>query len=237
MTGSLTAPAARRAARVTRRGRLRIVPVLGAVLLVMLSVRVNDVWQGLVLSAGRPSAAQTAPADAGAAATEEGAPPAEGSAGEAPGEPAADGEREAVVDPFSYSEEEIGVLQSLSQRRQELDARERGIADREALLAVAEKRMDEKIAELKALQEQLTTTLAANDEVREAKLRSLVKIYESMKPKEAAAIFQQLEIETLIEVVDRMREQKAATILAQMDPAKAKEVTTELARRGALATP
>lgn len=73
--------------------------------------------------------------------------------------------------------------------------------------------------------------VTAHDAAEEAKLVSLVKIYETMKPKAAAEIFNRLEMPILISVVERMRESKSADVLARMDPAKARQVTAELARR------
>ncbi len=52
-----------------------------------------------------------------------------------------------------------------------------------------------------------------------------------MKPKAAAEIFNRLEMPILIRVVERMRAPKSADVLARMDPAKAKQVTAELAKR------
>src|SRR3546814_19626533 len=59
---------------------------------------------------------------------------------------------------------------------------------------------------------------------------SLVKIYESMKPKDAARIFEHLDMEVLLEVVERMKERKTAPILAELDPERASTVTLELAK-------
>lgn len=73
--------------------------------------------------------------------------------------------------------------------------------------------------------------VTAQDAAEEATLVSLVKIYESIKPKAAAAIFNRLGMPILISVVERMRESKPADVLARMDPAKARQVTAELARR------
>ena len=70
-----------------------------------------------------------------------------------------------------------------------------------------------------------------HDAAEEAKLTSLVKIYETMKPKAAAEIFDRLEMSVLIRVVERMREAKSADVLARMDPVRARQVTAELARR------
>ena len=68
-------------------------------------------------------------------------------------------------------------------------------------------------------------------------MRRLVKIYESMKPKDAARIFAELELSILLDVISRMREQKSASILAAMDPIQAKTVTSELALRNQLPEP
>jgi len=65
----------------------------------------------------------------------------------------------------------------------------------------------------------------------ESQYQSLVKIYENMKPKDAARIFEQLEMAVLIPVVERMKERKTAPILAKMDPVKAQAITVELAQR------
>jgi flagellar motility protein MotE (MotC chaperone) len=68
-------------------------------------------------------------------------------------------------------------------------------------------------------------------------MESLVKIYESMKPKDAARIFEALELPILLDVMERMREAKSAPILAAMDPMKAKEVTSSLAERRTIPAP
>ncbi len=57
-----------------------------------------------------------------------------------------------------------------------------------------------------------------------------MKIYENMKPKSAARIFEQLEMDTLLEVAERMKERKLAAIMAQLGEERAREVTVELRR-------
>ena len=51
-----------------------------------------------------------------------------------------------------------------------------------------------------------------------------------MKPKDAARIFEDLELDTLLEVSERMKERKLAGIIAKMSPQKAREITVELRR-------
>ena len=134
-------------------------------------------------------------------------------------------------DDRRFSPLELKILQQLSERRKNLDKREAQLALRENLLTQTEKRVDEKLQEVRSLQSELTTIITQYEDVEETKVQSLVKIYESMKPKDAARIFDQMELPILITVIDKMAEKKAAPILAGMTPEKAKELTVELAQQ------
>jgi flagellar motility protein MotE (MotC chaperone) len=224
---------------------LRVVLFAGGLLL---TVRVGSLWQEVSVDAGRDSVAETteesgspeaapdeaapseaAPETAAETATEAAALPPEGENLLAPpGGPA---------DPLSYTDEEIELLQSLAKRRDELDAREQGLGEREALIAATEKRIDDKLAELKQVQTQIEGLVKQHDTEQESQLGSLVKIYENMKPKDAAQIFEELEMDVLLDVVERMKERKVAPVLALMNPEKAREVTLELAQRRELPLP
>ena len=139
-----------------------------------------------------------------------------------------------VRDPFDMSDEELELLQRLVERRNELAERSRTLDQREALLEATEARIADKMNELKSLQAAIEALLVQYDDEEEARLQSLVKIYESMKPKEAARIFEELDILVLLDVIGRMKERKSAPILAKMNPLKAKTVTLELAQRRAM---
>jgi flagellar motility protein MotE (MotC chaperone) len=136
-----------------------------------------------------------------------------------------------VKDPFDYTDEEVDVLQQLAKRREELDLRARQLDEREALIQAAEQRMDQKMAELKALQATLEELTKQHSDAQEAELKSLVKTYENMKPKAAARVFEEMDMDVLLDVAERMSERKLAPILAQVTPTRAKEITFELAQR------
>lgn len=136
-----------------------------------------------------------------------------------------------VADPFDYTDEEVDVLQQLAKRREELDVRARQLDEREALIQAAEQRMEQKMAELKALQATVEDLLKTRSEQEEAELKSLVKMYENMKPKAAAKVFEEMDMDVLLDVVERMNERKVAPILALVTPTRAKEITFELAQR------
>ena len=136
-----------------------------------------------------------------------------------------------IRDPFDISDEELALLQRLVERREALERRADNLDQREALLAATEARIADKMSELKALQGLIESLLVQHDEQEEAQMQSLVKIYESMKPKEAARIFGELDMVVLLDVIGRMKERKSAPILAKMNPERAKAVTLELAQR------
>jgi flagellar motility protein MotE (MotC chaperone) len=131
----------------------------------------------------------------------------------------------------SFSASEIQVLQSLAERRAALEAREQALDGREALLKAAEQRVDQKVAELNRLKEELENLVRGQKKAEDAQSESLVKIYENMKPKDAARIFDTLDIDVLLEVVGRMKELKTAPILAAMEEGRARELTTRLHQR------
>lgn len=124
---------------------------------------------------------------------------------------------------------EIAILGSLTERREEIDKRAQALDMREQLLAAAEKRVNDRITELKALEAKINSQIAANDEANDERLKSVVQMYETMKPKDAARIFGRLDMGVLIDVAKRMNPRKMAVILAAMDPVTAQDLTVELA--------
>jgi flagellar motility protein MotE (MotC chaperone) len=128
------------------------------------------------------------------------------------------------------SRSEVEVLQNLAARRQEIDARGREIDMREKLLKASEQRIDERIAELKGIESNIQSLLQQRDQAQEAELLSLVKVYEGMKPADAARIFDKLDMDILLPVAQRMKPPKIAPVLAAMDADAAKRLTTNLAR-------
>jgi len=106
---------------------------------------------------------------------------------------------------------------------------------RERMLEAAEKRVDGKIAELRALEARLKQLTGMQDEQAAKQFASLVKVYETMKPKDAARIFEKLDLNVQLAVAHRMKEAKMAAILAEMNPDAAKSLTMALAERANMA--
>ena len=134
----------------------------------------------------------------------------------------------------TFSETEIEVLQSLSKRRKDLENREQRLMQREALLSAAEQEVDRKIIEMSNLRVEIEELLGKQEKGQEERLRRMVKIYENMKPKDAAAIFNTLDMDVLLSVLGRMSERKSAPIFASMDPERAQKVTIRLVEQSQL---
>ena len=137
-------------------------------------------------------------------------------------------------DPFHLSDEELDLLQSLAERRQQLERRERRIDQRGALLSAAEARVERKIAELETLKVIIEGLLEQHEAQSNKRIASLVKIYSSMKAKDAARILEELDSAVLLQVMRQMPERVSAGILAEMSAERAKTITVELAEANTL---
>jgi len=106
----------------------------------------------------------------------------------------------------SISDSEKVLLQTLRERRRELDARARALNEREAVVGAAEEKLGARVAELKSLQTRLEALDAEQKQKAEAGWQSMVKLYEAMKPRDAATILNDLSLPVVVEVMVRMKD-------------------------------
>lgn len=202
---------------------IRILPVLVVASVLLLTVRAGELTDGFEIGGTTVALAQ---AEGESSATK---PPTESARAPARSDVSTDDES---FDPVTrFTDEELDILQDLAERRKELTAREGEIEARNRLLDAAEARLDTRIKELQDIRTSIESLIRKYDKQEAAELESVVKIYETMKPKDAARILGELELATLLGIMERMKERKTAPILAAMQPARAREVTEELARR------
>lgn len=223
--------------------RLRVLPLMIFLAALLLSVKVSSIWDAVqgpnaVISIATYAEAQPAK---GASATSSSAGAATSNASKADTKRSkrlqlaqattTESSDEKPLDPVLFTRSEIELLQELSKRRKELDARERTVIQREGLLNAAETRIEKKIAELSGVKDDIELLIKKYDEQEEEQLDELVSIYEKMKPKDAARIFNELDIMILLEIFDKMKASKSAPILAGMKAERAKEITSRIAAR------
>ena len=145
---------------------------------------------------------------------------------------------QAAVEPVSppasdsgVSQTEMDVLTSLAGRRGALEDRQKELDLKGSVLAAAEKRVDEKIVQLKALQAQIESMMGQREAKETQQIDSIVRIYSAMKPKDAARIFASLDGDVRINVAGRMKADAMAGILAALPSDVAQRLTVELATR------
>ncbi len=143
--------------------------------------------------------------------------------------PIANNGTENILD-IGLTGDEIKLLKELSKRRDKLDQYERELSEKESLIKSSEEKLESKMTDLKNLQNKVDALLKQLDAKSSLRVKSLAKIYESMKPQEAAKIFDELEMPILLEIMHNMKEIKVAPIIAQMNPSRAKEVSLEFAK-------
>jgi flagellar motility protein MotE (MotC chaperone) len=201
--------------------KFRLLPAAILVATMLLGVKLTGLWHGAQDIMSTTAVAETAQPQAPAVvpqAVEQVKPSAPRGA-------------ELTDDPTLMSQSEIDLLQRLAVRRNEMDNWNQDLDLREKLLKATEQRLDKKLADLQGLQNSIKSLLKQHEDEQENKLKSLVRIYETMKPKDAANVFEKLDMNILLDVVERMKESKIAPIIAAMNPDKAKSVTEELAGR------
>jgi len=191
------------------------------------TMRVADVWD--LASSGKLAlhSAQAEDAFAPATAPVPSSSPSHEAQGETKKEPQPPSDAET-------SSAETDVLKQLSERREQLEKRSRDLDTREALLKITEQRVAQKIKEMESLRQQVQSLVDQAGSGQQAQLDNLVKIYETMKPDEAAKIFETLDMPILLGVIQKMKPARTAPIMAKLPPEKAKEVTVALTKQDQL---
>src|SRR4249919_1696210 len=133
--------------------------------------------------------------------------------------------------PQTVSASERAILERLQARRQELEQRAREVEIRESLLKSAEKRIEGRVDEMKATEAKISTATGQKAEQDAARFKGIITMYEGMKPKDAAKVFDRLEMSVLYDIASKIAPRKMSDILGLMQPEAAERLTVELARR------
>lgn len=139
---------------------------------------------------------------------------------------------EEAVEPAPAPEFEA-ILAALAEREARISEREAALDTRAEALALAERRIDEKLAELETAEAELRATIAQAESASEDDLAQLTSVYENMGAEEAAALFSQMTPDFAAGFLARMRPDIAAAVLAGLEPNTAYEISVILAGRNA----
>lgn len=137
--------------------------------------------------------------------------------------------KQISTSPISaFTQSEIMILQELAERRETLDLRAQAIDKRAIQLKVTEEEINKKLQQLKEYEQKLQKLVSVYSEQEKANIDSMVKLYSAMKPKDAARIFNTLDINITVALLKGMKPSASSAILAQMESQKAQAVTAEL---------
>lgn len=138
-------------------------------------------------------------------------------------------ENSGEISNFAQDDTEQVILERLAARRAALDELARELDLRLAVIEAAEARIEERLGELAAIEDRINITMD-EQEAREAEqFTGLVAMYENMRPADAAAIFNDLDMTVLLRVGQMMNPRKLGPIMAKMLPARAQELTVRMA--------
>ncbi len=182
---------------------------------------------------GSVGASQPAPQNEAAAPEKDAAPadkPVDPKFAKAPSAKGPGG-RVVQLDAPQISPAERALLERLSERRRELEKRQSELDMRDTLLKAAEKKLEARLDELKRAEERIVAATQQKEEAELQRLKNLVVMYENMKAKDAAKIFDRLDTKLATEVARMIQPRRMSDILAQMTPEAAQKLTVELARR------
>ncbi|WP_101067132.1 MotE family protein [Roseovarius salinarum] len=125
------------------------------------------------------------------------------------------------------------LLEAFEARETRLETREAELRDRMQALRVADREVSRKLAALEAAEAELRDTIALAESASADDLDRLTKVYENMKPKQAAALFEEMDPAFAAGFLGRMRPDAAAEIMAGLSPAAAHSFSVVLAGRNA----
>ncbi|MCQ0091821.1 MotE family protein [Roseovarius sp. M141] len=125
------------------------------------------------------------------------------------------------------------MLKGFQKREARLEQQEKAMLDRHQALKLADRQIESKLARLEAAEKELRRTMAMADTAAESDVDRLTKVYEAMKPKQAAALFEEMSPEFAAGFLGRMRPEAAAGIMAGLSPQAAHTISVVLAGRNA----
>ncbi|TWA64077.1 flagellar motility protein MotE (MotC chaperone) [Azospirillum baldaniorum] len=223
---------------------LRVLPITLVAILMVLPLKLGSLMEGLPVVAQqfdrefgkheRPWAkdlkggAESSSGETSAAPTPAPAGPAMAALPTTPAAPPVD----AALPAASCTDPALRA--AIAEQKADVSARTRHLGEAEAVLAAAETRATAQIQKLSAIKRDVEALMQQRSNLQQEDLKRMVTIYETMKPRDAARIFNDLETDIIIDVLDRMAERRSAPIIAELEDGKAREVTRLVLQRRAL---
>ena len=125
-------------------------------------------------------------------------------------------------------QEDTSYLSKLRARSADLDLREAELNQLEEELQRQRVDVENRIVELSKIREEIAAKLEDRVQADEGKVKKLVDLYSSMKPKQAAKVIESVNRDLAVEVLANMKKKSAADIMNVLDEKVAKELSERL---------
>lgn len=139
----------------------------------------------------------------------------------------------APVSAAQRAAQNATLTDAIRARTEAVDAKEANLEERIRVLEAVEKRIDEKLVELRASHEALEQLVSYANEASEKDIALLARMYEQMKPQKAGEIFDKMNPTFAAGFLTEMNSENAALILANMSTDNAYEASMIIASRNA----
>lgn len=127
------------------------------------------------------------------------------------------------------------MLETVREREAQLDEREKAMAIKARVVEAAQEKLRDQMARLEEAEKKLGALLAVADDAAEKDVGKLVASYESMDPKQAGPIFENMDVAFAAGLLSRMKDRSRAQLLGAVAPEKAYAITVFIAGRNAKA--
>lgn len=129
----------------------------------------------------------------------------------------------------SESVESTNYLKKLEERKNQLDAREQELNRIEKELQEQRNEIEKKLSELTQMRQEISSSLDDRVKIDDQKVDVLVQVYSTMKPPQAAKVFESMDEDLAVEILGRMKKKSAADIMNLMKAEKAQAISEKYA--------
>lgn len=124
------------------------------------------------------------------------------------------------------------VFRDLAAERDRIQRDKEELLALQQAVAVQEQVLEQGRAGLEAVITKLDRKQQEYVDERERSATKLARMYEAMKPQQAAPIISVLDPDIILDIVSRMKERPAARLMAAMDPGLAARISTRMSLKG-----
>ena len=131
------------------------------------------------------------------------------------------------------STEVAALIRDLARETEALEAREMAVALREQDILVARQEVETALARMTEAEERLAARMQRSATAADTDIDQLVRVYEGMKPKDAAVLFEAMEAAFAAGFLSRMNAESASALFSNLSPEKAYALSVLMAGRNA----